>query len=664
MRGLPPIAAPCLGVVGLLAWWTADRSGYPVELWAPGLLIVLALLALALVLVPNAWGELPRPVAIAVGLLGGYTVWSYASMLWAEDPGAAFEGATRTLLYLVVFALFALWPQTGRGALTVLAAWVLLVGAVAAVVTFLLASDADPRSLFSDDRMIDPAGYPNAVAGTWLMALLPAVALAASARVPWWVRSGAAATAVLGCGLALLALSRGGLVSTPVVIVAFLVLVPGRVRHVLALGVIAACVAPAVPALLDVGDALDSGGGSPVPAIHTAGATLLAVAAAAAVIAALAGLYEARRRPDARRDATFARAGQVLAGAAVALVLVGGLAVAGNPVTRAQDAWNSFKGGYGDLDPDAPRLVGGLGSNRYDFYRVGVDVFSAHPLIGIGADNFQQEYLVRGDSEETPRYPHSLELRTLAQTGVVGALLLFGAFAFALVAVGRALRFAEDPLAATVAGGGLMAFAYWGVHGSVDWFFEYAGLGVAAFALLGLGCSLCPRPARADGRRPFLTRARGPAELGAIAAVALVCAVPAVLLWVAERDQQVAGEVFADRPGESLDRLDRAASLLPFSDAPLLLEGSIALRLKDVARADRAFARALERVPGNQYATLQRGAIASTRGDRAGAERFLRRAVRLAPRDPTAREALQVVRAGGAIDLDELSRRILSANAF
>ena len=42
------------------------------------------------------------------------------------------------------------------------------------------------------------------------------------------------------------------------------------------------------------------------------------------------------------------------------------------------------------------RLLSGLGSNRYDFYRVALDEFVAHPLVGIGADNFQQQYLARG----------------------------------------------------------------------------------------------------------------------------------------------------------------------------------------------------------------------------------------------------------------------------
>ena len=657
-----PIAGPCLGVVALLAWWWADRTGFPVDLWAPGLLIALALLAVALVIVPNAWGAVPAPVVLAVALLAAFTAWSYASVLWAEDPGQAFEGATRTLLYLVVFALFALWPQTSGTALVVLGAWVAVVGAVALWLTIKLATDADPTGVFAEDRLIDPSGYPNAAAASWIMALIPAVALVSAARAPWWLRAAAAGIAVLLVDLALLSLSRGALFSLPVVAAGFFLLVPGRVRGFFALALVGAAVAPTLPAVFDVADAFDPGGEDVREVIRSVGTQALLAALVAAAIAGAFALTEDRRRPDPARDRQLALAGRGIAVVALVGVLLGGLAVAGDPVERVENGWESFKGGYGELDPEAPRLVGGLGSNRYDFYRVGVEVIEAEPLVGIGADNFQQEYLRRGSSTETPRYPHSLELRTLLQTGIVGAALLFGAFGFALVAAARGMRAERDPLAAAVAGGATFAFGYWGVHGSIDWFFEYAGLGVAAFAMLGLACSLCPRRTPADGRRPFIARASGPAEVGAVVAVALVCAVPGAALWLAERDQAAAAEVFAERPGESYDRLDRAGTLLPLSDAPKLLEGSIAVRLGDLDRADRAFAEALDRVPDGQYATLQRGAIASVRGRRDEARRLLERAAALAPRDPTTREALEVVRDGGAIDLAELSRRIIAEN--
>ena len=81
--------------------------------------------------------------------------------------------------------------------------------------------------------------------------------------------------------------------------------------------------------------------------------------------------------------------------------------------------------------------------------------------------------------------------------------------------------------------------------------------------------------------------------------------------------------------------------------------------MANCARANHEFALALERTPGEAYATLERGAIASARGDRREALALLERAVRLAPRDPLARAALAVVRGGHRVDIEELNRSIL-----
>ena len=187
--------------------------------------------------------------------------------------------------------------------------------------------------------------------------------------------------------------------------------------------------------------------------------------------------------------------------AALVAVLAGGLVAAGDPVARITHGWNTFKGGYGANSTTGSRLISGLGSNRYDFYRVALNEFAAHPLVGVGADNYQQQYLAHGRSQETPHYPHSVELRTLAQTGLIGALLALAGLGAALVAAARGLR-GSDPLGRAVVAAALGGFGYWAVHGSFDWFWEFAGLGAPAFALLGLACALAPRaaPRRPDPR--------------------------------------------------------------------------------------------------------------------------------------------------------------------
>ena len=265
--------------------------------------------------------------------------------------------------------------------------------------------------------------------------------------------------------------------------------------------------------------------------------------------------------------------------------------------------------------------------------------------------------MVRGKSDETPKYPHSIELRTLSQTGLVGSLLLLGAFGAALAGAARAMRRRDDPLAAAVAGGALMAFAYWFVHGSADWFWEFAGLGAPAFAMLGLACALAPR----GGGRPLL-RWRLPDRrllIGAGAAAAVIAALSLLLPWLSERYSDRAAKAWPRDPAGAYRELDRAAALDPLSARPKLLTGTIALRLTDYARAQKAFEDALDREPRNAFATLQLGAIASARGDRTGAVRLLSRATGLAPEDAVTRTALADAQRGKQVDVETLNERIL-----
>ncbi len=676
-----PVTVPCAVAILVLAWWAADSSGYALTTWAPGTLLVVALVGLALVIVPGGWRDAPRAVRVAVGALGAFTVWSYATILWAGSKGDALEGANRTLLYLALFVLFALWRQRGETAALLLGLWTGAVLLVAVVIVVRIAAGGHEEALFYADRLSAPAGYPNAAAAALLMALWPALALAGASRVSPLVRGALAGGAVVVAGLALLCQSRGSILAVPLTAIAFLVVLPGRLRHLAVLVAVAAGVAVGVGGLLDLTDALTSAvaAGRPVGtgvARHAMQGLLLGAAGVAIVVATVSVVLA--RRPPRPSVAARAREAGVLAAAVLAFsVVAGGLIVAGNPLDRLDSAWTSFKGGYADQQKGS-RLSSGLGSNRYDFYRVALDSFARSPVGGIGADNFQQDYLARGRSQETPRYPHSVELRTLAQTGLIGAALLLVAL---VAAVTAALRAAYAGRAAgAAAAGALGAFAYWFVHGSADWFWEFAGLGGPAFALLGLACGLAPRrqPAGEPALRASEGRAcvHGPSLVAAptargrlgVAAVAVWC-VAAVLVvagpWLAQRDVEAAGRVFAADPPQAYARLHRAARLNPLSDRPALIEGSVAVRVGDLERADRAFARALDRTPRGAYATLQRAALASAAGRREEALSLLRRSRSLAPRDPLAREATGIVRGGGRLDVANLNRRILlEADAF
>jgi len=658
-----PATVPAAVALALFVVWATSQAGYPVTHWAPGALIVLVLLGIALSAVPPRLAEVPRPVLIALGALAAYTALSYLSILWAGVSGDAWEGANRTLLYLLVFALFALWRQRAGSAALLLSVWTFALIALAVFTALHVSSatGAGLQSLLPGGRLDYPTGYPNANAAQWLMAFWPALLLARSERLPWGVRGLLAGGAVLLAEVALLSQSRGSLYATPVMVVLVFALLPGRMRTFAVLVPIAAGIGAAAPAVLRVGDHLNKGAVVP-GTLHSAVAATLVAAVAVGLVVALAGAVESRRMFS---EHSMRQIGIAVRGAAVitlVVVLVGGLAV-GKPLTRLENGWHSFKGGYASDSASGSRLVSGLGSNRYDFYRVALDEFLAHPLVGIGADNFQQQYLAHGRSNETPHYPHSVELRTLSQTGLVGALLALVGLGAALLAAARALR-SVDPLVRVVAGAALAGFGYWLVHGSFDWFWEFAGLGAPAFALLGIACALAPPRAQSSERA--LARSgpvpRSPRRLAAIAAsltVALAAAVSLAAPWLSQLEVQSATRIWTTAPQSAYARLHDAARLNPLSDEADLLAGSIALRYGDLSRADREFSMALARNAGDAYATLERGAIASASGDRNAALELLTRLRRLTPREPLAGQVLALVRDGKRVNIDELNRLIL-----
>ena len=667
-----PVTVPCLAAIALFVVWAADQAGYPVTHWAPGGLIVLGLLVVALATVRVPLARLPRPTLIALGCLAAYTALSYFSIIWANSPGDAWEGADRTLLYLLVFALFALWPQRGPTAAALLLLWTLALTALGlfALLHVDAASASGLRSMLAGGRLQYPTGYPNANAAQWLMAAWPALLMARERGLPWALRGVLAGSAVLLAEVALLSQSRGSLYATPVMLVLVFALLPGRTRTFAVLVPVAIGVAATARPVLHVGDRMSAGAVVPATLHHAVGDALLAAVVVALVVAAGAAV-ESRRRMPAAAGVRLHRATGAVALAVLAIAVAGGLVAAGNPVHRVERAWHSFKGGYSEAK-GGDRLLSGLGSNRYDFYRVALDEFRAHPLAGIGVDNFQQQYLRRGRSPETPRYPHSVELRTLSQTGLLGALLAVVGLGGALLAGAAAVRRGKG-LGPGVAAAALAGFAYWLVHGSVDWFWEFAGLGAPAFALLGLACSLAPlrtapgeaseatvagteAPVRGGGSRRTALRA-GLLACAAVLAVAVVLAFAAP--WISRLELQNAARVWPGEPARAYARLEDAAGLEPLGDSAYSVAGSIALRRGEIARADRFFARALARVPDDAYATLERGAIASEAGRRAQALALLSRAWSLNPRDPLTTEALQTVRRGRRVSVAALNRAIL-----
>src|SRR5439155_23053154 len=137
--------------------------------WYTGALFLLGLV-LVLLLAGGAFSA-SRAVLTAVGSLGAFAVWCAVSIAWSSDRGIAWDGANRTLVYLLVYALFACLPWR-RESIPVLlgffSAAVLGIGVVD-----LLRSVGDIGTFFINGRLAAPAGYPNAACALFMLAFWP-----------------------------------------------------------------------------------------------------------------------------------------------------------------------------------------------------------------------------------------------------------------------------------------------------------------------------------------------------------------------------------------------------------------------------------------------------------------------------------------------------------
>jgi O-antigen ligase len=656
--GVWPELLPGLLAVGVFVAWGASEGGFPPTSWYPGALFLLGLLAVTVVAYRRAW-RLPEITVGALVLLGAFTLWSFLSITWADVKGDAWDGANRTLLYFTVFALFSLPSWRPEAASVLFGAYALAIAAVGAITLLAITSSDDPLLSFIGGRLAEPTGYHNGTAALSLSAFFPALFLASRRETPWPARGLLLAAAGLVLQMSILSQSRGALIAFPITLAVYLAIVPGRVRSVVTLLPVAAATALAADPLLDVYTAAREGEDV---AGTLDGATRAVVISSLILLAVGVGLALAERTLRVSKF-TARRAGQALSVASGAGVIVGVvllIGVIGNPVSWAGDRWEDFKGGYSEQGFGASRFTGGLGSNRYDFWRVALDEFADSPITGIGSENFAVPYLEERRSGEEPLHPHSLPIRMLSQTGIVGAVL-FGGFVALAVASGMSdRRGAATPFARALRRAAIVAFGYWFVHSAGDWFWALPGLGAPAFAWLALAGRV--EQPTSVGAAPAFEQVR-PAMSRAVAVMGVLLGLVAVgsyaLPWAAARDVERAATTWKSDPAGAYDQLDRARTLNFLSDRPDLVAGTIAARREDRERMRDSFEAALGRNPYSWYALLELGVLDATEGDRASALRRLRQATRLNPSDPAIGSTLRRVRAGDPVSLERINRRLL-----
>lgn len=677
-RKFPPGVVPGLAAVGLMILWAVDNGGYFPGTWYWGALAMLGLLTVTLLGLGSRVGPIPRAVKVALVAFGLYVLWSYVSMSWALYPGAALEGSNRALLFWLVFALFAMVPWTVEAALAALSVFVLAVGTIAIVIVVRLASGDHVAGLFIAGRLASPLGYYNATAALFTMAALAAIALSVRRELPVVLRAVLLAIACAGLQLALIGQSRGWLFTLPLVGLAGIAVLSGRLRVVLAATPPVVATLAVLHPLLHVYTA-SSGGNSLGHAFHEAamraGRDSLLACAAVFLVGGLLALADARLPPvvlsGSRRRAV---------GIAVAAVIViaGGVgataATHGRPFHFVAQEWDGFS--HESTASTSTSNFATVGSGRYDFWRVGLDAFLAHPVGGLGQDNFLAYYLHHRRTDEQPEWTHSLEVRLLVHTGLVGLALFVVFLVAALVAAVGAGRRAP-PLGRAVAGAALLPVIVWAIHGSVDWFWEFPALSGPALGFLGMATALArPVPDVSVGPRPAWPRWRLrlaaialPARVRLIAlrsAAALAVGVAAVTLalpYLAVAELAQADSIATTDPVGALRDFARAAKLNPLSSDPGLDGGVLALQTRRYTEAGQRFRQAISREPGELWeAWLGEGLAASALGDRARARRDYLVSRSINPRQPVTQEALVRLKSRSPLSPSEALHELAQQN--
>lgn len=638
---------PGFVVIALMILWAVHDGGYDDDTWYWGALAVLGMLAATLILLGPRRRPLSRPAIVALAAFAAYVAWSYLSMTWAQVPGWALEGSNRALLYLLVFALFLVLPWTPGSLLVALLVYALGVGVIALVLLLRLASGASIAQLVIGGRLAAPTGYFNATVALFMTDALLATVLAARRDLPGLLRGTLVACASASLQLCVLGQSRGWLFTLPLVLLVSIALVRDRLRVavVFVLPVVAA-VAP-VHQLLDVFQGQEVSDSALTHAASSAGRTSFLITAGIFVLATLLAWGEMLAGPRTISYRAKRRLGVIVTSLAVASGLVGVFVVTGgHPVAFVKRQWNGFSH-ESTAGPGSHFIT--VGSGRYDFWRVALDAVAAHPLGGLGQDNFADYYMTRRRTDETPRWTHSIEMRLLAHTGIVG-FALFAAFLAAGIAAVLRVRRRGTAAAQAVAAAALLPLVVWLIHGSVDWLWEFPALSGPALGFLGAGAALAS-PA-ADGAGPnrsgpsAATRGRRlPASLVGVAGFFLLVACTVVLAfpYLSVRAVSQATDIGTGNPATALHELATAADLNPWSPDPSQLAGTIELQSGLFAEAQKRFQETIDRRPGGWFGWFGAGLAASELGERRKAERDFRTAAKINTKETTIQAALDKI---------------------
>ena len=205
-------------------------------------------------------------------------------------------------------------------------------------------------------------------------------------------------------------------------------------------------------------------------------------------------------------------------------------------------------------------------------------MFTAHPLAGEGAGSWEAQWLLHEPYNDYNQRPHSLYFETLAELGLIGAVMLAFSLVPPLVAFARVRH---HPAASAT----LAAFVVFLVHAAVDWDWQLPAVTVAA--LLCAACLL----GGTEKTPGILINDWARWTLAAATVVLVVCA--AVALQGNRLVSDAASNVGRGRYASAAADANSARAWLPWSYQPDSWAGEAELQAGNPSAAARSFRHAL-----------------------------------------------------------------------
>jgi hypothetical protein len=580
-----------------------------------------------------------RPQLLALGALVLFALWTGLGALWSPSSEQTVGELSRLSTYAAVLALAILGVRAGARHLLIGG----ITAAIAAVALLALVSRLHPAWFPADQtaqflpstrsRLNYPLNYWNGLAAFTALGIPLALHFATSARMLALRALSAAAMPIMAATL-YLTFSRGGLVEAAAGLLVYVALTPGRGWRLGTLAVGGAGGALLI-ASIHQRPAIDHGLLATSAARH-GGNELIAIAvvvcAGVALLQGALALLESHARMPGLPVAVVRRRGPLLLTAAVIAIA---LFVASGGPHAISHAWRDFKNPglqvTAGQENTASRLAAVSGNGRYQYWGSALDAFSAHPIQGLGAGTFQFWWAARGSIRSYVVNAHSLYFETLAETGLLGLMLLlvvFGAGIVALAGRWRRPGGGDRAVLAAVLG----ACAAFCVAAGVDWVWQIPAIPVVFLLLIG---GAGARRQRRRSGQPALSRRAGLARSAAWVALALAGVVALVIPMasgVSLRESQAQARVTHFEP--ALHDARTAVGWEPYAASPRLQQALVMEASGDYAGAAAAARQAVSAAPTDWKGWLVLSRIEAEAGRPRPAVAAYRKARSMDPRDP------------------------------